>query len=38
MKKIVLFAAVALALAGCNTLEGVGEDISSGARAIDRAI
>ncbi|AZQ67860.1 entericidin A/B family lipoprotein [Silicimonas algicola] len=38
MRKIVLFAAVALALAGCNTLEGVGEDISSGARAIDRAI
>ena len=38
MRKIVLLAAVALALAGCNTLEGVGEDISSGARAIDRAI
>ncbi len=38
MRKIVLFAAVALALAGCNTLEGVGEDISSGARALDRAI
>ena len=38
MRKIVLCAAVALALAGCNTLEGVGEDISSGARAIDRAI
>ena len=38
MKKIALIAAIAVTLAGCNTLEGVGEDISSGARAIDRAI
>lgn len=28
----------ALTLAGCNTVEGVGEDISSTARAIDRRL
>jgi predicted small secreted protein len=38
MKKTALFAALLLALAACNTLDGVGQDISSGARAIDRAI
>ena len=38
MKKLALFAALMLALAGCNTLEGFGEDVSAGARAVDRAI
>ena len=38
MKKLVLFAAIIVALAACNTLEGFGEDVSEGARAIDRAI
>jgi len=38
MKKLALFTALMLALAGCNTLEGFGEDVSEGARAIDRAI
>ncbi|MDJ0638447.1 MAG: entericidin EcnA/B family protein [Paracoccaceae bacterium] len=38
MKKLAIFAALALALAGCNTLEGFGEDVSAGARAVDRAI
>jgi predicted small secreted protein len=38
MKKLVLLAATLFALAACNTVEGVGEDISEGARAIDRAI
>ena len=38
MKKLALFAAMAVALAACNTLEGFGEDVSEGARAIDRAI
>ncbi len=38
MKKLALFTALMLALAGCNTLEGFGEDVSAGARAVDRAI
>ncbi len=38
MKRAALFAALLLGLAACNTIEGVGEDISEGARAIDRAI
>lgn len=38
MKKLPLFAAMILTLAACNTLEGFGEDVSAGARAVDRAI
>ncbi|MEM7752338.1 MAG: entericidin EcnA/B family protein [Pseudomonadota bacterium] len=38
MKKLALFTALMLALAGCNTIDGVGQDVSAGARAIDRAI
>ena len=38
MKKLALLTALALTLAGCNTLEGFGEDVSAGARAVDRAI
>ncbi|MEM9425301.1 MAG: entericidin EcnA/B family protein [Pseudomonadota bacterium] len=38
MKKLALFAALMLALAGCNTIDGVGQDVSAGARAIDPAI
>ena len=38
MKKLMIMTATLLALAGCNTLEGVGEDISAGARAVDNAI
>ncbi len=38
MKKLAIFTALMLALAGCNTLEGFGEDVSAGARAVDRAI
>ena len=38
MKKLALFTALMLALGACNTLEGFGEDVSEGARAIDRAI
>lgn len=30
--------ALLLGLSACNTVEGFGEDISAGARAIDRAI
>jgi predicted small secreted protein len=38
MKKIALFAALLLGLAACNTIEGLGQDVSEGARAVDRAI
>lgn len=38
MKKLAIITALMLALAGCNTLEGFGEDVSAGARAVDRAI
>ncbi|KEO51836.1 lipoprotein [Thioclava pacifica] len=34
MKKLVLLAALAAALAGCNTVAGVGDDVSSGARTV----
>ncbi len=37
-KKIVLFTALLLGLAACNTIEGFGRDVSAGARAVDRAI
>ncbi|MDJ1015618.1 MAG: entericidin, EcnA/B family [Paracoccaceae bacterium] len=38
MKKLALLAAVLLGLTACNTLEGFGQDVSAGARAVDRAI
>lgn len=38
MKKITLLALMFLGLAACNTIEGLGQDVSAGARAIDRAI
>ena len=38
MKKTALFIALLLGLAACNTIEGFGEDVSAGARAVDRAI
>lgn len=34
MRKTVVFLAVLAALAGCATIEGAGQDISSGARAV----
>lgn len=33
MRRIFLFAALAI-LAGCNTVAGVGEDVSGGARTV----
>ena len=33
LKRMVLIAALA-ALAGCNTIAGVGEDVSAGARTV----
>ena len=37
MKKLVIFALVGL-LAGCATVEGIGRDLSAGARAVNDAI
>ena len=34
MKKLILLAALAAALAGCNTVAGVGDDVSSGALTV----
>lgn len=34
MKKLILLAALAVALAACNTVAGVGDDLSGGARAV----
>lgn len=34
MRKTVVLLAVLAALAGCATIEGAGQDISSGARAV----
>ena len=34
MRKLILLAALGLALAGCNTVAGVGEDVSGGARTV----
>ncbi|WP_146746243.1 entericidin A/B family lipoprotein [Rhodovulum viride] len=33
-----LLVVLALALAGCSTVEGVGKDISAGARAVRNAL
>lgn len=37
MAKIVIIASL-LVLAGCSTVEGIGEDISSGSRAVRNAL
>lgn len=34
MKKIILLAVALAVLAGCNTIAGVGEDVSGGARTV----
>ncbi|MDD8021917.1 MAG: entericidin EcnA/B family protein [Paracoccaceae bacterium] len=34
MKKLILMAALAIAMAGCNTVAGVGEDVAGGARTV----
>ncbi len=34
MKKLVLLGVVLAALAGCNTVAGVGDDVSGGARTV----
>ncbi len=37
MKKFVLIVLAAAALAGCNTVSGIGKDIKAGGQAIERA-
>jgi predicted small secreted protein len=37
MTRILIALAVALVLAGCNTVEGVGKDIKKGGEAIEKA-
>lgn len=37
MKKIVAAILAGLALAGCNTIEGIGKDVKKGGEAIERA-
>lgn len=34
MTKLILVAALAVALSGCNTIAGIGEDVSGGARTV----
>ncbi|HEY0214097.1 MAG TPA: lipoprotein [Paenirhodobacter sp.] len=34
MKKLILLAVLAAALSGCNTVAGMGDDISGGARSV----
>lgn len=34
MKRTLLLVALALALSGCNTVAGVGEDVAGGARTV----
>jgi predicted small secreted protein len=34
MKKLIILALAIAALAGCNTVAGVGEDVSAGARTV----
>ena len=37
MKQFLFILLAALALAGCNTVEGVGKDIKKGGEAIEKA-
>ncbi|HSB30932.1 MAG TPA: entericidin A/B family lipoprotein [Candidatus Sulfobium mesophilum] len=37
IKKVVLAALCAVILAGCNTVKGLGKDIESGGKAIERS-
>ena len=37
MKLAILFVAILTMLSGCNTIEGIAEDVAGGARAVSRA-
>jgi predicted small secreted protein len=34
---LILLAGLALGLAGCNTIEGIGQDVQAGGRALEKA-
>ncbi len=34
MKRLIVLSSLVIALAGCNTVAGVGEDVSGGARTV----
>lgn len=38
MKKTAIAVLLLAGLAACNTIEGFGQDVSAGARAVDRAL
>ncbi|QMU57560.1 MAG: entericidin A/B family lipoprotein [Boseongicola sp.] len=37
MKHLILLSAVLFGLTACNTIDGMGRDVSAGAQAMDRA-
>jgi predicted small secreted protein len=37
MKRVIVFIVAALALAGCNTISGMGKDIEAAGSAVDKA-
>ena len=37
MKRILILLCTALALAACNTMEGIGKDVKKGGEAIEKA-
>jgi len=37
MKRMLLIICAALALAACNTMEGIGKDVKKGGEAIEKA-
>ena len=37
MKRAVLFLSLIASLGACNTIDGIGQDVSASARAVDRA-
>jgi predicted small secreted protein len=37
MKKIIVLVGLLAALSACNTVDGLGQDLSAGARAVDNA-
>jgi len=37
MKKLLVIIAAVVAVAGCNTISGMGQDIEAGGKAVDKA-
>lgn len=38
MKRLAVLTALLLAVAGCNTIEGIGEDMKAAGSAVDNAV